>query len=148
LSLYTSDRTASEVSLYTSDGTASEVSEMKNPPTADETRPHCRLLTLKVTEPFSRISAPICFPRISYPFLDRFFHLHHADFNGEHLSYLKKTNWPNTQGNVAWHDIDWFVCAGDDECCRSTHCWESGQSPTARRLAAEVSDFFSITKWF
>jgi hypothetical protein len=36
----------------------------------------------------------MCFPVLSYPFLDRFFHLKHADFNEEHLSYLNKTNWP------------------------------------------------------
>ena len=33
----------------------------------------------------SRISAPIFFPVFSYPFLDRFLHLLHADFNGEQL---------------------------------------------------------------
>jgi hypothetical protein len=30
------------------------------------------------------------FTVFSYPFLDRFFHLQHADFNGEHLSYLNR----------------------------------------------------------
>ncbi len=38
----------------------------------------------------------IFFSVFSYPFLDRFSHLRHADFNGEHLSYLNKTNWPIT----------------------------------------------------
>jgi hypothetical protein len=48
---------------------------------------NCRPLTFwKWCKPFSWISAPICFPVFSYPFLDRFFHLQHADFNGEHLS--------------------------------------------------------------
>jgi hypothetical protein len=48
----------------------------------------------KWRELFSRISVPIFFPVFSYSFLDRFFHRRHADFNGEHLSYLNKTNWP------------------------------------------------------
>jgi hypothetical protein len=64
-------------------------------------------------ELFSRNSAPIFFPVFSYPFLDRFFTYTHADFNGEHISYLIETNWPKTSGNIidsAWipiqHDLD------------------------------------------
>ncbi len=52
-------------------------------------------------EPVSRISAPFAFPVFSYPFLDRFFHLQHADFNGKHLSYLNKTNWPEAYAFLA-----------------------------------------------
>jgi hypothetical protein len=55
------------------------------------------MVTCKREEPVSWISAPICFSRIFYPFLDRFFHLLHTDFNGKHLSYLNKTNWPGRE---------------------------------------------------
>ncbi len=45
-------------------------------------------------EPVSRIYAPICFSRIFLPVSWQIFHSQHADINGEHLSYLNKTNWP------------------------------------------------------
>ncbi len=34
------------------------------------------------------------FPYFLTRFLTDFLHIRHADFNGEHLSYLNKTNWP------------------------------------------------------
>ncbi len=74
-----------------------EQKEWKVPQTLDNGIGNCsnwQYWLWKWGEPDSRISAPICFPVFFYPFLDRFFHLQHADFNGEHLSHLNKTIWP------------------------------------------------------
>ncbi len=42
------------------------------------------------------------FPYFLTRFLTDFLHIRHADFNGEHLSYLNKTNWPKLLWGVRY----------------------------------------------
>jgi hypothetical protein len=83
-----------ELSLYTSDVTASDVSEKKNPPPVAHTSA-LQASDFESDENYFRgFLHRYSFPYFLTTFLDRFLHIRHADFNGEHLSYLNKTNWP------------------------------------------------------
>ncbi len=54
-----------------------------------------RPLTLKVMRASFADFCTDILSRIFFTrFLTDFLHIRHADFNGEHLSYLNKTNWP------------------------------------------------------
>ncbi len=75
----------------------------ENPPTADRTR-------LQASDFESEtIFADFCTDILSRIFLPVSWHIRHADFNGEHLSYLNKTNWPNMHSDQTYPNWRWGV---------------------------------------